>query len=124
MTEAEKQLLALRALTGSTGVVHEAQLLQLKNWGAIAFAFVGKAWEARVSVETKTVTYHLTTKKKAPSDLPHYVAALDHSIHWLFGDDWRLVVKANKKQIYRGAAKKSDDKRREDPSSPRPPEQA
>lgn len=118
MTETEKQLMLLRALTSTTGIIHEAQITLIKNWGAVAFAFVGTNWEAQIficdgeeckhtSCGDRTVTYHLTTKKKAPKDLPQYVAALDRSIHWLLGDDWRLVVKANKKQIYRGAAKKS-----------------
>jgi hypothetical protein len=98
----QKQLMSLRAVTAVSGVIHEAQLLQLRMWGAIAFGYT--KWEAEVSVETKTVTYKLT-KKKYPKELAAFVASLDRSVHWLFGDDWSLSVREGAKKLYEGQRK-------------------
>ena len=98
----EEQLLTLRALTATTGVIHEAQVLQLKMWGGVAFAAYGK-WEANLDGDSKTVTYTLTRKKPLPKkNAAPAIAALDRSIHWLLGDDWGLKVKQSSKLIYDG----------------------
>jgi hypothetical protein len=101
----------LRGLTASTGVMHEAQKLQLKNWGAVAFQGVG-GWVSNIDITRKTVLYSITsTRKTAPKDLPKYVAALDRSIHWLLGGDWALNVKINGKSVYKGSREKANEQR-------------
>ncbi len=107
----EKQLMTMRAVTAITGVLHEAQLLQLRMWGAIAFAHT--TWEADIDVESKTVTYTVE-KKKRPINLAHLVASLDMSVHWMLGDNWGLRVKEGTKTLYEGARKKKNvnDERR------------
>jgi hypothetical protein len=97
-----EEMAMLKALTATTGVVHEAQKLQLRMWGAIAFGHT--TWEADIDVGGKTVIYKLK-KAKQPKQLVHYIAALDRSIHWLFGDDWGLRVKEGTKALYEGARK-------------------
>jgi hypothetical protein len=131
MTEAEKQLIMLRELLGDTGALHEAQVLQLKYWGALALDFAGKSWECIVDyrevagedkvtkIVGKTITYQINVKKKLPKKLAHSIAALDRSIHWLLGDDWALVVKMLDEVLYKGKRKrkKSNDTRRKDQGS-------
>lgn len=100
--EWEAQILSLRALTATTGAIHEAQLLQLRMWGGIAFKGLGK-WSASPDVSTKTVTYTLDEKKKLPKGFPKLVAALDRSIHWLLGEDWALTISQSGKLLYEGS---------------------
>jgi hypothetical protein len=97
MNEKEKQLMALRALTATTGVIHEAQVFQLRYWGGIAFT---GEWTVAVDVEKRMVTYNLLGKKRKHD--PKVIAALDMSVHWLFGDDWCLNVVEKGKVIYSG----------------------
>lgn len=94
-----QQLMTLRALTATTGAMHEAQVLQLKMWGSIAFG--ERTWEAGVDVETKTVTYQLAKGKRLKA-LANRVAALDRSIHWLLGEDWALRVDEDGNLLYQG----------------------
>ena len=104
LSDWEQQLASLRGVTASTGIVHDAQIFQLKMYGATAFLHVGKGnWEAQVDIDTKTIVYKLKFKGKHPKELPALVAAIDRSIHWLLGDDWAVNIKQNKKIIYRGA---------------------
>jgi hypothetical protein len=96
----------LRAMTATTGGVHEAQVLQLKMWGAIAFP--NRKWEAAVDVRSKTVTYKLTKGQKQRKALAKRVAVLDRSIHWLLGDNWALNVDEDGNLLYQGQRKLPD----------------
>jgi hypothetical protein len=112
-TKSEKdyasQLAVLRGVTEATGGIHEAQRLNILMWGAIAFEYVKKAkgkWEAAIDVQRRTVTYKLSgvkgSARSRPKNLSSLVAALDRSIHFLFGDEWKLVVRENRKLLYEG----------------------
>ena len=100
----EQQLLSLRVLTSQTGALHEAQVLQLKMWGGIAFHHLKAGqWEAAADIPAKTLTYKLQNgKKPAKMVFARTVAILDQSIHWLLGDDWMLTVEENGNLIYQG----------------------
>jgi hypothetical protein len=98
----EKQLMTLRAVLAITGVVHEAQMLQLKLWGTLAFGHT--TWTAEIDVEGKTVIYDIA-KAKHPKHLAQAVAALDRSVHWMLGDNWGLRVNEGSKRLYEGARK-------------------
>jgi|SRR5579859_2221727 len=95
----DAQLVTLRSVTDTTGVIHEAQLQQLRFWGGIAFH--GQKWRADIDVEGRKVTYTLDKKTK-DRNLPNVVAALDRSVHWLFGETWQLVVVEAGSTIYAG----------------------
>jgi hypothetical protein len=104
ITDHEKQLMLLRALTATTGAVHEGQLLQLRMWAALAFDFT--TWQAEVDVANKTVIYTVgKIVNKKSEKLVKCVASLDNSIHWLFGDNWGLRINEGKKQFYVGSRK-------------------
>lgn len=104
----QEQLMALRGLTAMTGALHEAQVYNLKQWGALAFAHVGKGrWQIEVDIDGRNITYALSPKRsvRRPAALPKLVAALDRSVHWLLGDEWALHVTEHGKTIYAGERK-------------------
>jgi hypothetical protein len=106
----EEQLLALRGLTAIAGCLHDAQLLQIKMWGAVAFAPYGKdKWEAEPDLDTKTINFKILTKKHVGyKKMAPYVHALDNSIHWLLGDDWAISIEQDGRELYRGDRKQQD----------------
>lgn len=119
----------LRGLTATTGAIHEAQLLQLRYWGGLAFT---GEWSADVDAKGKTVTYVLAkTPRKDLKRLARVVAGLDRSVHWLLGPEWGLNVKAKDtgNLLYAGQRKKVDvdeqrKQRAEDPGGGGPPERS
>lgn len=103
--------MSLRALTAATGGVHEAQRLQLQSWGGVVFGTGKGAWTCDADPSTRTVTYdvasrpaHLASWRQAA----RFVAALDRSVHWLFGPEWGLVVRERGTEIYAGARQRRD----------------
>ncbi len=113
MNDVEQKLMTARALTATTGVMHDIQVAMIKNWGAVAFIPFGKgSWTASPDPVTKTVAYKIKSKKRKPSDLPRYIASLDVSIHWLLGDDWATEVHLNGKLLYRGSRKQNTNEQR------------
>lgn len=95
----EAQLQKLRHLTATTGGIHEAQRLNLMQWGAIAFADMGK-WTADILPDSKQLNYKIESKKKRPSNLANLIAALVRSVHWLLGTDWQVNVSQNDNLLY------------------------
>lgn len=97
----EKQLLMLKDLTRRMGVLHEAQVLQLKMWPMTLFTHAKKT-EERVNLESKEIDYDiLQTKGKKPSDLKERFEALNEWTKWLLGDDWVVRVRERGKLLYR-----------------------
>lgn len=96
------QLLSLKDVTERTGTMHDAQVLQLKMWGGIAFG--GLDWEAKVDPADKSVLYDIASKipPRRVKDMANVVAALERSVHWLFGDHWLLKVRNNDNLLYEG----------------------
>lgn len=110
-----EQLMSLKALTALTGILHEAQVFQLKMWGAVVFnGYVGSGnWEAVVT-DDKTVTFNLTPppKSKMPSNQKKIMEGLYRSIHWLLGDEWAVIVQSKGKTIFKGARMVSPEKKK------------
>lgn len=99
----EQQLLALRSLTQQTGILHEAQVHQIKLW-PFAVDPTLTANEAAVDLENKAVTYQW--KRPGAPPLPtdkRYFARLQklaEAVAFLLGPDWRLTVAINGVQIF------------------------
>jgi hypothetical protein len=109
----QEQLVSLRALTALTGALHDAQVMQLKHWGAIAFPHVEKGrWEIQVEPDNRVVTYALRPPRRArrPAHYAQLIAALDRSIHWLLGDEWATCITEHGKAIYQGERQVADEK--------------
>lgn len=96
----EEQLMVLRAVTKTTEVIHEAQILQLKSWGRVAFDFM-TSLEFEVDPESKFVEYRGKIKGKLPKKATRRFEAVKRSVNWLFGDEWVTRVKVGKTVIFK-----------------------
>ena len=62
-----QQLQVLKGMTVTTGVIHEAQTLQLQMWPLVAFPFA-LSTVAKIDTESRTVTFEIVTSlKKDPT---------------------------------------------------------
>jgi hypothetical protein len=106
-----EQLMLLKDLTRRTGLIYEAQVLQLKYWPMLALTHA-KSSEVRLNVEKRVCEFfaRIDSKGKAPDDLADRLARLDEAVKWLLGDEWLVKVKLGKKIIYRSTAKAKEEK--------------
>ena len=100
----EEQLLLLRDMTSRLGVLHDAQVLQLRMWPLVLFSNLKKC-EEHVNIEGKVVEFHfLQTKGKYPKDMKARFEAMADWTKWLLGHDWVVRVKERGKLIFRRGA--------------------
>lgn len=100
----EQQLLLLRDMTARMGVIHEAQVLQLKMWPLVLFGNVKKC-EEHINIENREVNFViLQTKGKQASDFKQRCEALADWTKWLLGSDWIVRVKIRDKLVFRRGA--------------------
>ncbi len=92
-TGIQEQLVVLRGMTAQTGVLHEAQLFQLRLWPHALFDKISNA-EIRIDQEKYTIEYVFTwkIKGKKTADFKRRAKYLGKSIHWLLGDHWQVTV--------------------------------
>lgn len=105
LSDVEKALAAAKGLTKATGALHEAQLFQLKCWGAAAFH--GSGWRADVDTDGCVVTYHVaflpkTSRKQTKTWWKKMFEGLNRSLHWLLGDNWQLRVVVADNLVFEG----------------------
>lgn len=107
-----EQMLQLRWLTGTTGIIHEFQLIQLKYWLHVVFPKAEHYGNLDVSVPDEEgnsehiVRYHIKLgKHKPPKNLKALLTSLANSIHDLLGDEWLVQIMDGKKKIYEGIRK-------------------
>jgi hypothetical protein len=96
------QLALLRdTVTGPTGGLHEAQLLQLKLWPFVAAPHL-KRHTATPDSKAKLVTFEfeLDPEGVEPKDFSKRLAALERSVKAMLGADWRIEVRVGKKAIF------------------------
>ena len=95
----EEQLQLLKGMTVRTGMIHEAQALQLKSWPML-IPNVTKA-EARVDTELQTVTFVCESKGLRPSKkaklMYQNIATWVRNILW---NETRIVIQINGKQVF------------------------
>ena len=100
----EEQLLLLRDMTARMGVIHDAQMLQLKMWPLVLFDNVKKC-EEHVNIEQKVLEFHiLQTKGKYAVDREKRFEHLVDWSKWLLGHDWIVRIKERGKLLYRRGA--------------------
>lgn len=100
----QEQLVLLRDLTRTTGVLHDAQVLQLKLWPLVAVPHA-TASEFVFNWEDKEIDFRMKVKGKAPKDLQKRLESLDESVKFLLGDDYLVRVRFQGKVVYRGPRK-------------------
>lgn len=97
-----EQLEFLKGTTAVTGIVHEAQVLQLKTWGLFIFEHVPSTrWHCEVGVDDKVVLYYLLGGAEPPSNYEDLLGGLERSVKFLFGDHWHLEVLQDNQFIYK-----------------------
>ena len=86
----EEQLSLLRDFTNRTGVVHEAQLLQLKMWPGVWFDRHVTS-KCSIDQEKKKLSYDVLVSSRAETD-DELAEKLSRCVKWLFGDTWAVTV--------------------------------
>lgn len=98
-TATETELLKLRDITARSGVLHPAQTLQLKMWGALLSPRKG-SFEVEVDPEEHIVVYRFA---RLPSRFhKKHPAGLQRSVQWLFGAEWAVRVFSGDKSVFSG----------------------
>ena len=96
---AKTELLRLRDLTARTGVLHPAQVLQIKMWAAILSPTKG-SFEVQVDPDDRNIVFEFRRlNKKYHQGHPQ---ALARSVRWLLGASWVIQVKSAGKTIFAG----------------------
>jgi hypothetical protein len=92
----EEQLVSLRLLTQSTGMIHQAQVDQLEAWPRVVFPAVAKG-DDQVTIDE--AAHMVTVTLKAPGPLArNLMEVLGKNVRWLLGDDWGFRVVVNGRQ--------------------------
>lgn len=100
--------MTLKALTRTTMVVHEAQVLQLKAWGQIALGFM-KNLKFTVNPEERFVEYSGKAPGRAVPNQKRRCEVVHRNVMWLLGDDWETRVKSGPRVIFRSTAVAESD---------------
>lgn len=102
-----QQLQMLKEQTRLTGALHEAQVLQLKNWPLVVFQDASGS-EFTWDPDKKYVAFVVKIPPRCPSRLrseawwKKRVGALNQWVQELLGDEWYIKVRVGKKN-YSGA---------------------
>jgi hypothetical protein len=109
------QLMALRAITQTTGILHEAQIIQLRYWPRIAIPhsiscevayFQKEINEEGEVTQVPTIEFRpVLSKAKPPKDLKKRLAGLNRSVKDLLGPNFTVKVKLGKKIIFTSKGK-------------------
>lgn len=103
--DAESQLMTLRGLTKNTGVLHEAQVLQVKAWPIVLFSNC-KSSKFSFCWEKREVEYDIKTKGRGKKDeMDRGVLLLDHYTKTLLGPEYTVTIFFNGVQKYVGMRK-------------------
>jgi hypothetical protein len=114
-----QELLALKALTETTGVIHEAQKFQLQCWAQLIFPHgdnieigIQLPWTehegtpAEIHHDIRAVEFRVwKTAGKPPKDLTKRLKALDGWVKRLLGDRFEVRAAVKGKVIFTGKGK-------------------
>jgi hypothetical protein len=96
-----QQLMYLKGLTVRTGVIHEAQAVQIRNW-PLAIPGVRSA-EAHVDTDQKIVRYILKPKAKqlrVTAKVKEICSTVDKFIKTILWNETTVIIEANKTVIF------------------------
>lgn len=100
----EQELLQLRDMTERFEVLHEAQRVQLVNWGLVVLDHIEKSEDMGLEVgfENHLVEYEVkrANMKKRPVALRDRCSQLTDWVRWLLGDKWNVRVKQGRKILF------------------------
>jgi len=116
------QLLRLRALTNTTGALHEAQALQLRLWPFTIDSELDKA-EAKVDIEGRRIKWTWEAKHssrwKPDKQYLFRLQELKKSVQLMLGDTWSFTIKMNGRTIFPVGKNKNGKSRRKKSTSNR-----
>ncbi len=97
----QEQILALKMMTAQTGVLHEAQVLQLKLWPWTVFPKEITSYEIGVQPDPdkKYLEYRMIGHDKIKALPKKGVVLLQSWVKNLLGQDWTVVVKFNGSEV-------------------------
>jgi len=90
-----QQLLLCKDLTERFGVLHEAQILQLKGWPILKYG--AKKSEALVNIEDKTLTFNW---EGAANIAKKDFGPLRWGIDYILGKGWKMEINLNGRLIF------------------------
>jgi hypothetical protein len=98
--EAFKQLMILKGMTERWGVLHDAQLLQLKM---LPMIMIGNCQKVQVDYdcEKREINFIVKTVGKLAS-AEFFYEKLDEAVKTLLGNTWLVRIKRNGETIFRG----------------------
>jgi hypothetical protein len=96
------QLMVLKAATKTTGIVHEAQIFQLRMWGRLCLQHVEPPTVQVLPLDREVIYRSPATLKGkvAKKTIDARLTALNDSVKWLLGDDWSLLVEVAGNAIF------------------------
>lgn len=99
------ELMKLRLLTERSGILHDAQVLQLKYWPYVVFAI--KEHQILLDDRKRILTFDLTFSKGVPKDFEQRAEALQNWVWDLLGPQFciRLRNARNGKELLHGERK-------------------
>ncbi len=86
----DQQMLTLRDLTRRTGIMHEAQMIVLKNWAVLASPVGATDVKFEPNIEVKRICFVFTSEHDMD---PEMKGGLERSVEWLLGPDWSVTVR-------------------------------
>lgn len=93
------QLMQLKALTQRTGILHDAQVLQLKMWPLVLTHAVES--EFTFKFVDKEVIFNITkTQGKKPKDLSKRLKLLSKFTKNLLGKEYAVTINFNNKRVF------------------------
>lgn len=97
----QEQLLALKMMTAKTGVLHDAQVTQLKLWPWVVFGEKMTSYEIGVKPESdkKYLEYRITGADGVKALPSVGCTNLKAWVRQLLGQDWTVVIKLNGSEV-------------------------
>lgn len=107
-----EQFAMLRDMTARLGVLHEAQVLQLKLWPHTLIPNLNR-FEILVDVQGRALEYHVQFQGRAPAKtkLKAPLAKLEECVRWLLGETWKVRVHHGQKLLWGEAFKLGSNER-------------
>lgn len=94
-----EQLMTLREMTSKTGLLHDAQVFQLKMY-PLALTNATKA-EVHYDYDKKSVIFIITeTKGRVPKEINKRLSLISDWTQTLLGEEYSVKIKAGKKVLY------------------------
>lgn len=92
--ETQEQFAQLRDMTRRSGVLHDAQVTQLKLWPRVIIPGCLKS-EAAVSTQDGTVTFRLSIRGRQAKGFAEGVKRVADGVQWLLGDEYSVSFYVN-----------------------------